>query len=570
MYIVEKPGRIAIAGMDGQVIATPFLDITDRVNDNGGERGLLGLAFSPNYADDGYFFVNYTGSGGSTVVSRFTRSNADPNQADPDSEVELLNFSQPFSNHNGGDLAFGPDGFLYISSGDGGSGGDPQNNSQTRTNLLGKILRIDVLSQPGTYVIPADNPFANDDQTLDEIWALGLRNPWRMSFDRETGDLWIGDVGQNSKEEVDFQPASSTGGENYGWRCYEGNEPFMNTASCPDASELTFPVHTYNTSGTNPGCSVTGGYVYRGCDYPEMIGRYIYADYCSGRIWSLTPNGSGGFTNVELLNGANFEFSSFGEFQGELYLTAFDEGRVYKVTDANAQPLTVNGVVTDESCADQTDGVISLSFENGDPQSIQWSNGATTNEISGLNGGTYSVTISINDDCQIVRNFVVETGLPDAPDVLLDINTNELSIVDLFVSYQWLFNGEVIDGATEPTYQPTESGDYTVIVVNDQGCELTANGVDVVISGTNDFAGLRALRITPNPFTDFVLVDFTLDEPTAPRLELFNVRGQLVRQHQFDAATRQQHRLATNDLAPGVYLLRIVGTNGSRTVRIVK
>ena len=574
LYVVEKPGRIRLVldtdpAADPITASVPFLDITDRVNDGGGEQGLLGLAFSPDFATDQAFYVNYTDAQGDTRISRFTLSGDGPHLADPGSEDILLEFSQPFSNHNGGDLAFGPDDYLYVATGDGGSGGDPQNNSQDRSNLLGKILRLDVLSQPGIYVVPADNPFVDDATTEDEIWALGLRNPWRISFDRLTHDLWMGDVGQNAREEINRQPAGSAGGENYGWRCYEGNQAF-NLSGCPDADALTFPVHTYQTNGTNPGCSVTGGYVYRGCDYPSLYGRYLYTDFCSGRIWSLTPDGNGGFENEELFNGPNYQYSTFGEFRGELYVAEHGNGAIFKVTDANGSPINVNAQVLDETCADQTDGSISLDVENATVTGVEWSTGATSDDLDGLNGGTYSVTITLESGCTIERTYVVETGLPDAPAIDLNIDTQELSVEDIFASYQWLLNGEIIDGATGPNYQPTEDGVYTVIVTNEDGCELTAIGVDVVITNTQDVPGLTRLTAAPNPFTDRLTLEIATAQPQDLTLQLIDLNGRVRTERTLGAAAAQTVVLPTAELARGVYLVRLFGAAGSRTVRVVK
>ncbi len=329
LFIVEKRGVIRVIGANGQLQSTPFLDIDARVSPSSGERGLLGLAFHPNYSQNGYFYVNYTNNQGNTVVSRFSVS-SNPNAADPNSELPLLTIQQPFSNHNGGDLAFGPDGFLYIPTGDGGSGGDPQNRAQNHKSLLGKLLRIDV-NNGNPYTIPNSNPFVNDTTTLPEIWALGLRNPWRFSFDRATGDIWIADVGQGNWEEINRTPANSPGGHNYGWRCYEGDANF-NITGCNNRDTYTFPIYDYTNDGTTTGCSVTGGYVYRGTRYPNLQRRYIYADYCSGRFWALTSDGQGGWTNANLLNTSDFNIVSFGEDQnGELFVAGLTSGIIYRV-----------------------------------------------------------------------------------------------------------------------------------------------------------------------------------------------------------------------------------------------
>jgi|SRR5690554_3446170 len=323
LFVVEQGGIIWIL-QDGQRLETPFLDVTDRVSPearSGGysERGLLGLAFHPNYAENGVFFINYTDLNGTSITSRFTVSADDPNVADATSEQQLLVVEQPFANHNGGHLAFGPDGYLYVALGDGGSAGDPQNNAQNLSTLLGSILRLDVDVDEG-YGIPEDNPFANDESARGEIWAWGLRNPWRFSFDRETGDLYIADVGQNEWEEVNFQPADSPGGENYGWRPYEGSQIYSGEQP---ASEPVMPIAEYSHSGTG-GCSITGGYVYRGSAVPSLVGVYLYGDWCTGTIWSATP-GEGGTWNAQVAMESGRNISSFGEDEaGELYVVDYD------------------------------------------------------------------------------------------------------------------------------------------------------------------------------------------------------------------------------------------------------
>jgi glucose/arabinose dehydrogenase len=326
LYVVEQGGRIRLID-NGTLLAAPFLDISARVV-SGGEQGLLGLAFPPGHAASGRFYVNYTRiSDGATVIARYQRT-TDPDVADPNSEAVLLTVPQPFANHNGGQLAFGPDGFLYIGMGDGGSGGDPQNNAQNPASLLGKMLRIDVESAPDpglAYAIPATNPFAQTTGFRGEIWALGLRNPWRFSFDRLTGDLYIGDVGQGSFEEVDFQAAGSAGGENYGWRIMEGAHCF-DPATCSQVG-LVLPVAEYDHG---QGCSITGGFVYRGQAFPALQGFYLYADFCSGRFWSLKRDGPAWQNSVLLVE--PHSISSFGEDEaGNLYAADLAAGVVYEI-----------------------------------------------------------------------------------------------------------------------------------------------------------------------------------------------------------------------------------------------
>lgn len=327
LFVVEQAGIIKVFdNSEDASAAQEFLDIRDKVRDNGNEEGLLGLAFHPEYAEKGQFFVYYTASDPRrTVVSRFENSTTSQDIADPESEVILLEVRQPFGNHNGGQIAFGPDGFLYISLGDGGSAGDPLNSGQNPRSLLGAILRIDVDDQSGAlpYAIPPDNPFAGDeDGRRAEIFAYGLRNPWRFSFDSETNKLWTGDVGQNKYEEIN----QITKGGNYGWKTMEATHCFEPSSDCVQEN-LINPIFEY---GRSKGGSITGGYVYRGTRTPEYYGQYIYADYASGRIWALRYEGETAIENVELAH-TNLHISSFGVDQhNELYMCAFD-GKIYRL-----------------------------------------------------------------------------------------------------------------------------------------------------------------------------------------------------------------------------------------------
>jgi glucose/arabinose dehydrogenase len=360
LFIVEQPGRILI--YNNGLVSLPFLDIRDRVRsprtDDGNEEGLLSMAFPPGFGSTkDYFYVYYTNNAGDNQVSRFSLS-AIPEQADPTSEELILYLDHPDqSNHNGGQLAFGPDGYLYIGTGDGGGGGDPDNNAQNPASLLGKLLRIDVemeaqpvftathqvflplaplgtATSPMAYRIPPTNPFVGLADYRPEIWALGLRNPWRFSFDLSTGDLFIGDVGQTELEEIDFQPAASSGGENYGWDLMEGSECYLNLPC--DPTQYVLPVYDYSHTGDN--CSVSAGQVYRGTQYTALQGVFFFADFCSGRIWGMENNGTGWdvqeLASGEFING----ISSFGlDENGELYLVYHraDEGAIYRVVQSN-------------------------------------------------------------------------------------------------------------------------------------------------------------------------------------------------------------------------------------------
>lgn len=328
LFVAAQDGRAWVVERDGTTRSMPLLDIRGRIT-SGGERGLLGLALHPAFPSDPRAFVDYTDRDGNTVVSSFRLVVGDPDRLDPGSEVVIFQARQPFANHNGGALAFGPDGDLYVSLGDGGSGGDPQGNSQRLDTTLGKILRIDV-DHPANglpYGIPAGNPFAGEPPKRPEIWLYGLRNPWRMSFDRATGDLWIGDVGQASREEVDVARAG-VGGLNFGWNRMEGTSCYQPAQGC-DRSGLTMPVVDY---GHDLGCAVIGGVVYRGSRYPVLRGGYIFADYCSGRAWVLDAAAASPVA-VEAGN-VGGSVAAFGEDEaGEIYVANLD-GAIARVAAA--------------------------------------------------------------------------------------------------------------------------------------------------------------------------------------------------------------------------------------------
>jgi glucose/arabinose dehydrogenase len=347
LFIIEQEGAIRIVDSNGTLLPTPFLDIDPIVvggTSGGDERGLLGLAFHPDYATNGKFYVNYTGSGGDTRIAEYQVSAGNPDIADSGSARLVMFYDQPFSNHNGGWVGFGPDGYLYIAAGDGGSGNDPGNRASRLNFYLGKIHRIDIdgvddfpADSQQNYHIPADNPFVGTAGAIESIWHYGVRNPWRTSFDRDTGDMWIADVGQNAFEEVNHN-SGNVGGKNYGWRC---REALHSTGLSCNGTNWTDPQHEYNHSGGN--CSITGGYVYRGCELGEAFqGLYFFGDYCEGNVWTLDPNN--GYTrNTEFNFG--FGLSSFGEGEdGELYIADLFGGAVYRIVNPNAPDANDDGI----------------------------------------------------------------------------------------------------------------------------------------------------------------------------------------------------------------------------------
>jgi len=372
LFVVEQTGRIRIVDENGNH-KSHFLNLSNRILTTGFEQGLLGLAFDPDYAENGYFYVHYTNLEGNSQFSRFSVNPHNPNKALPSSEVMFLEDDDPFANHNSGQMKFGPDGYLYLAIGDGGSGGDPFNNAQNISTILGKLMRIDP-NDDGSYSIPEDNPYAGVEDAREEIWATGLRNPWRFTFDSETGDLWIADVGQNSWEEINFAPASSAGGENYGWSCQEGLHFFKDTC---DANETPFtdPVAEYahnNDPGLPCSGSITGGYVYRGDLYPDMYGKYFYTDFCTGFLYTTYWDGDSWVT-AELDQLSPFAYSTFGEdINGELYIADKTSGTIYRFIDAGPAPFAIHPIETAPMTSvgheiavspNPNDGTFSINFE---------------------------------------------------------------------------------------------------------------------------------------------------------------------------------------------------------------
>ncbi|MCC7503559.1 MAG: PQQ-dependent sugar dehydrogenase [Flavobacteriales bacterium] len=408
LFVVQQPGIIRVVTDSMVVLPAPFLNITSIVNDVNNEQGLLGLAFDPDYANNGFFYVHYTGGTGNGIstVSRFTVS-ADSNVADVNSEVILYTWPQPFSNHNGGDLEFGPDGHLYIGLGDGGSAGDPQGNAQDPTDPLGNLLRIHP-EVDSTYSIPSDNPWANaGGDTLPEIWASGLRNPFRFGFDRLTGDLWIGDVGQNAWEEVDHWPAGSTTMPNFGWRCYEGNATY-NTSGCQGAANYVFPVTVHsNVANGGTWCSSIGGRVYRGTEFPRLVGRYIYTDYCAGEFWSLRPDGLGGWVDENLLSSGAQGYAAICEgFDGSLYACNQANGQIRKIVDKC--PMPPPSVTSDGFELSSTTALSYQWYWNGAAVP-----GATGQTYVPADAGDYYVIGQFTGGCSLISdtlNFIA-TGL---------------------------------------------------------------------------------------------------------------------------------------------------------------
>ncbi len=455
LFVVEQPGRIRIL-RNGVVLPSPFLDLTDRVSCCG-ERGLLSVAFPPGYSAKKHFYVYYTARSGDITIARYRTSDT-PDLADPASETVVLTIAhRQFSNHNGGQLAFGPDGFLYIGAGDGGGAGDPLRSGQSTSTLLGKLLRIDVESGASPYSIPAGNPFANRPGSRPEIWAYGLRNPWRFSFDRATRDLYIADVGQNLYEEINFQPVATAGGQNYGWNTMEGRHCFQSGCS---TTGLVLPVTEYNHSAGD--CSVTGGFVYRGARYPALQGIYFYADYCTGRLWSLSRRGPD-WQSSELRT-TGLAISSFGEDEaGELYLVDQAGSAVYRLAAAGLSVVNAAsfelGLVPGSIASVFGPGITSAAG------TVQAGQGALPRELGGvsltLNGiaaPLYAVA-NVNGDQQVNFQVPYELAASSRASVVVSVNGTSRAPVeaDVLAAQPALFTLDGIHAAT------LHASDYGVV-----------------------------------------------------------------------------------------------------------
>jgi len=568
LFVVERDGVIWVLDSLGNRLDT-FLNIDPRVNSGQNEQGLLGLAFHPNYAENGYFFVNYTkNNGGDTRVARFSVKPNNPNEADPNSELTILEQDQPNWNHNGGCVKFGPDGYLYIGLGDGGGANDPQNYSQNKKNFLGKILRIDVnnsnASQP--YVVPSDNPFVGNSDYFPEIWSLGWRNPWRFSFDRLTGDMWIGDVGQNLWEEVDFEPAN-TPGLNYGWRCYEGTHSF-NTAGCQPYSDYAAPFFDYSHSGGN-GCSVTGGFIYRGSKFPDLYGCYLFSDYCSGRWWYTRRNTDGTFSTAILANLTGYEYSSYGENKdGELFVALLSSGRVQRVGEL-CSPFQVSGMASPGVCAGAMAGEITLAATGATGTvTYSWSNGATSQNLIGLEPGIFSVEVKDGNNC-IRRDTFEILELPSPViDLTINIDTLTASFNPPNATLQWYFEGNPIPNVLGNVLVAGQTGNYSVVATSEFGCQAEASAF-VLVSSTKLPDAVQRFSLSPNPAEDSILMELELKKSEAMSISLEDSS-----QRQVYAKKVEGQKITLpidlSNLPIGAYFLTVKMEGGSFVRKIVK
>ena len=585
LFIVEQAGYIRIVDSLGNQYPNPFLDIHTRVL-SGGERGLLGLAFDPDFVNNRFIYVDYTAqSHGDTRVSRFTVSATNPDSVDANSEQILLTIWQPYSNHNGGHLAFrATDGYLYIGTGDGGSGGDPGNRAQNPDSLLGKMLRIDVSDTSVAYTIPPDNPQANGGGR-GEVWDLGHRNPWRWSFDRWNGDLWIGDVGQNAWEEVDYQPLSKRGG-NYGWRCYEGNGHPYNTAGCQAASAYDAPVYEY----ANNGAAIVGGYRYRGAKYADMFGKYFFTDEFTStyQFRTLEPNGTGGWTGTLIGTFGRSTVVAFGEDRwGELYCADYNTGGIYRFAGTACSPVaTINESDTIYVC--DTINPYVLRTPNGYGFQYEWfqdgnpvSNSDNDTLMITQGGNYYVIATDTTSGCSATSTpvLVIYAGPPSVSITGLDTFYCVYHDQDTLTGTPigGTFSGPGMNGPANRYFDPALAGpgDHTITYTFTDFTTGCVNSTSVMThvdlcTSTPDQTFIPRFNLYPNPGSGRITLDLFLEKSIPLNVQVTDITGRVVyTEIMHTEAGVQSISLNLSNLSNGIYNLKLSGENGVVARRFV-
>lgn len=576
LFVVEQDGRIRII-RNNTLVVTPFLDINSIVGSSGNEQGLLGLAFHPNYKTNGLLYVNYTNNSGNTVIARYTVDPADSNKALSSSAQILMTIPQPYSNHNGGEVSFGPDGYLYIFTGDGGSANDPQNRAQNLTERLGKILRINV-DVPTGYAIPVDNKYINTNGAAKEIWNIGIRNPWRADFDDITGDLWFADVGQNLYEEVNFQEAGTGNGLNYGWRCYEANHPF-NTAGCLSQSSYEPAVYEYLHSGGN--CSVTGGVIYRGGNYKNMFGHYIFTDFCVPSLRTLKKNGST-FNYLAHASVSGAGFSCFGEDHlGEVYAGGLYTGTIYKIVDTSSDDNVAwlsdsdSMVVCGTSTTLKSPLCSKCTYEwyfNGVLTST------TTNDYVASADGEY--VVKVGDSVLTTFSYdtlYVQFKTPATQAQIVGLDSiyciyNQSDSLDL-IPLGGILSGNGILGSN---FTPDSAG-LGVHVINyfytdTNGCQSSTQQIVRVdaCTGLSPEESSFIQRVYPNPANDKLMVSLNLQKQINASINITDVSGRIIKSLNLDLPAGQQEiTIDCADIANGNYLLRLTTENNQSIMPFV-
>ncbi|MEO5673967.1 MAG: PQQ-dependent sugar dehydrogenase [Chitinophagales bacterium] len=574
LFVVQQTGYIYTCDSDGVKSPTPFLDIHDKLVISS-EQGLLGLAFDPEYLTNRTFYVYYTKKGGNTDIRivRYKTDSMNAELADTGTAQILMSIPHPaFYNHDGGGMKFGPDGYLYAGTGDGGSGGDPFNNAQNPKEYLGKLLRIDV-HKDSLYAIPADNPFVNDSTFYPEIYAYGLRNPWRFSFDRFTGDLWIGDVGQGLWEEVDYTSAPDTGGQNYGWHCYEGTHNYT-VNDCNGTNGLTWPVAEYKHQFSDN--AVIGGFVYRGSKYQSMFGKYFFTDNGSGKFRMITHNPDGTFTMDSIADGLimpdAYSFASFGEDEkGEIYVANAANGKIYHLTDTSCAPVAaIIEAVTDSILCIGT-ALNAVSASGFDYQWMQDSapiSGATNSIYSASQEGYFSVQVTNAEGCSSISISVHITGNP-SPVSILPVDADSViciyqsSIALAADSAGGVFSG---DGVSSGSFDPFIAGEglHTIFYTftNGMGCVSVDSQVVFVdvCTGLNPDWEKSGINIFPNPNDGSMTILLKDTNEAVDEISILNVSGQLLLRLVPDEYSNTQRfiRLDLKNFSSGLYTMKII------------
>lgn len=563
IFSVQKPGIISIFDSSGVQNPVPFMDISSRVNSTGLERGLLSLVFANDFLESGVFYVYYSPIGGNdSRISRF-RISADPDLADTSSEQVIITIPQPVGSHYGGDMAFGKDGYLYIGLGDGGGEGDPDNHAQDTSLWLGKFLRIDVSDTSlAGYTIPPTNPFLLS-PFPDEIWSVGFRNPWRWSFDRMTGDMWIGDVGQVSKEEIDFQPANSHGGENYGWRCYEGTLPY-NASNCLPANNFVEPVSEYSHSS---GCSVTGGFVYRGSSYHTMYGKYFYTDWCNAQLRGIIKHGSS-FSDTTYLTTFIAGGVTFGEDKwGDLLVGTYTGGEIYRIYDPTAHHVAQ--IADSDTLQFCLPGPAILNTPPGYGFHYQWnfngsSIGTDTSSLAVTQPGNYFVTVTNNAGLPQTSDtvFVDFVSAPTVsfinPDSVYCTNDPASGIIVSPIGGQLYIDGiQQASFVFDPSlYSPgLHLIEYTY--TNSAGCTGSANQVVRIDACTGiDEQKENTSLLYPMPADNFITLN------SIGSIRVFDLQGNRIEVKV--TASNAESKIDVTNLQPGFYFCEL--RNGNKVV----
>mgnify|MGYP000231610026 CR=1 FL=1 len=583
LFLVQQAGKIIISDSLGVQNPTPFLNLTgicSNPSSVGDERGLLGMTFHPNYKNNGYFYVNYTAiSGGATTIVRYSVNPLDSNLADLNSAVVLLTIAQPYSNHNGGSLRFGPDGYLYIGTGDGGSANDPGGRGQDRTQLLGKFLRIDVDNPqaPLLYGIPTDNPYATSTTFKKEIWSYGIRNPWKWSFDRIYGDLWIGDVGQNAWEEIDYEPLGTPGGRNYGWRCYEGlvTTSGVSQTGCPAFNTTTSPVAVYSHS---TGCSVTGGYIYRGAKHASLYGYYIYTDYCDSRIRLIKNNYDGTFTTYDLGTVAGTgSFVAFGEdYRGEIYMADSYGNTVKKIGATGCLPTAAIISLEDTLNHCSGDAYPNLSSIYHPENTYQWFKdgvaitGATSANLVTSEDGAYTVQVTNPGACSNTSSSVtiITNPLPAVSFSGLDTSICEFdpALTLVGVPAGGVFSGTGINGNVfDPAVASTGVFDISYTYTNTSGCDTSViQTIEVTVcTGIGAKTNVTDINLFPNPNEGNFILEFNANVNSFVNITVSDLTGKIVHTESI-SSTRGNNKVNLNvsNLQKGFYLLKATDALG--------